>query len=156
MEYHTVFDVSQSGVQWLVPFLAAMGAGIFLLIGWVLRKSGERDQSLKGVFFQLIGGLGVLGAVGFLLASYSEYQQATRALSDRNYSTAEGIVTDFIPMPPGGHANESFRINGVSFSYGSGWGSTVFNSDWNKGFIHNGTQARITYRGQDILRVEVR
>lgn len=156
MEYHTVFDVTQNGVQWLIPFLAFMGAGIFLLIGWTLRKSGDRNQSLKGVLFQVFGGVAVVGALGFFIASYAEYHGATKALSDHDYSTAEGIVTDFVPMPPGGHANESFRISGVGFSYGSGWGSTVFNSDWNKGFIHHGTQAKITYRGQDILRIEVR
>jgi hypothetical protein len=87
---------------------------------------------------------------------YSEYHSAEKALLKHDYSVAEGIVTDFIPMPPGGHATESFRVGGARFAYGSGWGSTVFNSEWNTCFIHNGVQARITYRGSDILKVEVR
>jgi hypothetical protein len=156
MEYHIAFDVIRNGFQWMIPFLISMGAGIFLLLGWALRKSGDRDLSVKGVIFQGLGGIGVLGALGFLIAAYSTYHNASKALSDHDYSIAEGFVTDFIPMPPGGHAAESFRINGVNFSYGSGWGSTVFNSEWNKGAVHNGVQARISYRGSDILRVEVR
>ncbi len=59
-------------------------------------------------------------------------------------------------MPPGGHANESFRINGVNFSYSGGFGSTVFNSEWNKGAIRDGVEARISYRGSDILKIEVK
>jgi hypothetical protein len=154
MEYRTVFDVTQNGFAWSLPFLISMGAGIFLLLGWALRKSGDRDLSVKGMIFQGSGGIGFLGALVFLIAGYAEYHSASKALTDRDYSIAEGVVTEFIPMPPGGHANESFRVNEAGFSYGSGWGSTVFNSEWNKGFIHNGVQARITYRGSDILRVE--
>jgi hypothetical protein len=156
MNYHTVFDVSRNGVQLLIPFLIFIGAGLFSIIGWALRKSGEHSQWVSGILFQVLGAIGLLGALGFLIGSYGEYRRATRSLSNHDYFTVEGVVSYFVPMPPGGHANESFRINGVSFSYGSGWGSTAFNSDWNKGLIHNGTQARITYRGQDILRVEVR
>jgi hypothetical protein len=78
------------------------------------------------------------------------------SLVHHDYSITEGVVTDFIPMPPGGHASKSFRIDGVNFSYGSGFGSTVFNSEWNNGAIHNGVEARISYRGPDILRIEVK
>jgi hypothetical protein len=156
MEYHTAFDVTRNGLQWMLPFLISLGAGIFLLAGWALRKSGDRDLSFKGVIFQSAGGIGVLGALGFFIAAYSTYHDVRKVLTDHDYSIVEGVVTDFIPMPAGGHADESFRINGVDFSYGSGWGSTVFNSEWNKGAIHNGVQARISYRGSEILRIEVR
>lgn len=73
-----------------------------------------------------------------------------------SYSVTEGVVSDFIPMPPGGHSTERFVVNGVRFEYGSGWGSTTFNSEWNKGFIHNGVEARITYVGKEIIKVEVK
>lgn len=156
MEYRTVFDVTQNGFEWSLPVLISMGASIFLLLGWALRKSANRDLSVKGMIFQGFGGMGFLGALVFLIVGYAEYHSASKALTDGDSSIAEGVVTEFIPMPPGGHANESFRVNEAGFSYGSGWGSTVFNSEWNKGFIHNGVQARITYRGSDILRVEVK
>jgi hypothetical protein len=68
----------------------------------------------------------------------------------------EGVVSDFLPMPPGGHASESFTVDGVHFEYIGGWGSTTFGHEWNKGFIHDGVQARITFVGKDILKVEVK
>jgi hypothetical protein len=84
------------------------------------------------VIFQAVGAIGFVGGLVFLVADFAVYHEASRALSNRDYAV-EGVVTDFAPMHVGGHAVESFRINGVNFSYGGGWGSTVFNSDWNKG-----------------------
>jgi hypothetical protein len=156
MGYHVAFDVAQNGLQWMVPFVASMCGGLFLLLGWAIRRSGDREVVFKGFWFQLFGGIGVLFALIFLVSDWSVYRSASKALSDHDYSVAEGVVSEFKPMPPGGHANESFRIGGVSFSYGSGFGSTVFNSAWNNGMIHDGVAARIYYRGPDILRVEVK
>ena len=34
--------------------------------------------------------------------------------------------------------------------------STRFNSEWNKGFIDKGVEARIAYIGKDIIKVEVK
>ena len=68
----------------------------------------------------------------------------------------EGTVEDFTPMPPGGHSIECFKVGKKSFQYGSGWGSIVFNSDSNHGYIHSSASVRITYRDEDILRVEIK
>ncbi len=156
MEYHTVFDVIQNGVHWLGPFVIFVAAALFLLIGWVLRQSDERNASARGLIFHAVGGIGVLGALVLFASAVAEYHEASKLLADRRYSMIEGAVSNFIPMPPGGHGVESFGINGVAFSYGSGWGSTYFNSEWNGGSLHDGVHARITYRGADILKVEVK
>ena len=156
MGYHTVFDVTRVGVQWWIPLLICIFTGLVLVIGWALKTSGDRDSKRMAVIFQLVGAVGILGALGFFASIYGEYHSATNALATHDCAIAEGVVTDFVPMPLGGHATESFRVNGVRFEYGSGWGSTVFDSERNTGFIHNGVQARITYRGKDILKVEVR
>ena len=100
--------------------------------------------------------MGILGALTFFIAIYSEYRNARNAFEAHSYSVSEGVVTDFVPMPPGGHSTESFVVNGVRFEYGGGWGSTTFNSEWNKGFIHNGVETRITYVGTEIIKVEVK
>jgi len=131
-------------------------SAFFVVVGWAVRTSGDRSSSMRGLAFQGFGLISIMAAAVFFFSMYSQYHSAKKALLARDYSVTEGIVTDFIPMPPGGHATESFRINGVRFEYGGGWGSTVFNSDWNKNFIHNGVQARITHRGSDMLRVELR
>jgi cytochrome b561 len=67
MEYHTVFDVIQNGVHWLGRFVIFVAAALFLLIGWVLRQTDERNASARGLIFQAGGGIGVLSALAFLL-----------------------------------------------------------------------------------------
>jgi hypothetical protein len=129
---------------------------LFVLIGWSVRTSGDKDAFVKGLMFQLVGAIGILGAFAFGVVMYGEYRAARKALATHNYSVVEGTVSNFVPMPPGGHSTESFVVNGVHFAYGSGWGSTTFNSEWNKGFIHNGVEVRVTYVDGDIIRVEVK
>jgi len=156
MGYRTVFDVTQVGFQWWIPLLIFIFGGLFSVIGWAVRTSGEESYVAKGILFQVVGAVGLLAALGFLGSTYSEYHNAQQALANHNYSVSEGVVSDFVPMPPGGHATESFLVEGARFAYGGGWGSTIFNSEWNKGLIHNGVQARITHVGKDIIKIEVK
>jgi hypothetical protein len=156
MDYRTVFDVTQVGFQWGIPLLICIFGALFVTLGWAVRTSGEKDSLLKGAFFQIIGALGMLGALGFFASMYGDYRNAQRAFATHAYSVSEGVVRDFVPVSRGGHSTESFVVNGVRFEYGGGWGSTVFNSAWNKGFIHNGVEARITYVDKDIIKVEVK
>ena len=156
MGYRTVFDVTQVGFQWWIPLLIFIFGALFFGIGKAVTTSGDNDSFRKGVFFQIIGAVGILGALGFFASMFSQYRAAQKAIEVRAYSVSEGVVHDFIPMPSGGHSIESFIVNGVRFEYGGGWGSTMFNSEWNKGFIHNGVEARITYVGKDIVKVEVK
>jgi hypothetical protein len=156
MGYHTVFDVTQVGFQWWIPLLIFIFGALFVGIGWAVKTSGDKASLTKGTFFQIGGAVGILGALVFFTSMYVEYGNAQKAFTAHAYSISEGVVKDFVPMPPGGHATESFVVNGVRFEYGSGWGSTMFNSEWNKGFIHNGVEARITYTGKDIIKVEVK
>jgi hypothetical protein len=156
MGYHTVFDVTQVGFQWWIPLLIFIFGVLCVGVGWAIRTSGDRDSIPKGTIFQIVGVVGILMAVVFFVSIYGGYRSAQRAFATHSYSVNEGMVRDFIPMPPGGHSTESFVVNGVRFEYGSGWGSTMFNSEWNKGFIHNGVEVRISYVGKDIIKVEVK
>jgi hypothetical protein len=121
---------------------------LFVAVGWALEKSGEKDSLTKGTFFQIVGSLGILGGLVFFTSMSVTYRDAKRTLETHSYSVTEGTVSDFVPMPSGVHATESFAVNGVRFEY--------VNSEWNKGFIHNGVNARITYKGKDIVKVEVK
>ncbi|SRR5579871_2081058 len=156
MGYRTVFDVTHVGFQWWIPLLISIFGALFIGIGWAVRTSGGKDSLTKGNFFQIVGAVGILGALGFFTSMYGEYRNAQKAFATQAFSVSEGVVKDFVPMPLGGHATESFVVNGVRFEYGSGWGSTMFNSDRDKGFIHDGVEARITYVGKDIIKVKVK
>jgi hypothetical protein len=148
MGYRTVFDITQGGLQWWIPLLAFICGTLFSGIGWALRKCGDNDSITKGTFFQIVGFVGLLGGLAFFASMFGEYRDAKGTLESHSYSVAEGEVSDFVPMPPGGHATESFTLNGVRFEY--------VNSEWNKGYVHNGVNARITYKGKDIIKVEVK
>ena len=77
MAYHTVFDVTWNGFQWVTPILISIGACIFLLIGSVLRKTGDPNLSFKGVIFQAVGGIGFVDGLVFLVADFSVYHEAS-------------------------------------------------------------------------------
>jgi hypothetical protein len=115
MTYRTVFDVTQVGMQPGIPLLMLIFAGLFVVIGWGIKTSGDRNSFLKGTIFQLGGVLGILGALGFSVSLYSEYHRAEKALAGHDYLVTEGMVEHFIPMPPGGHSTESFVVNEVHF-----------------------------------------
>jgi len=156
VNYHVVFDALQTGSQlaiclFIPLFLLVPGA-----VGWALKRSHDPHSALKGKVFLFISiasfGVSLVVATNSLV----EYHKMKLALAEGDYQVTEGIVEEFIPMPPSGHRVESFRVGGASFHYGTGWDSFVFNSAWNRGYIHNDAQIRITHRGINILRVEVK
>lgn len=152
MDYRVAFDVSQAGFQWWIPFLTAVVSALVIVVGWALKNSGE----MSSIAFRLLVTAGLLLTPIVFACMYAEYQSSIKGLSTRDYTTVEGVVTDFVHVHHGKSTTESFRVNGILFRYGNSLDSAAFSSDWNRGFIHNGVEARITYRGSDILRVEVR
>jgi hypothetical protein len=156
VNYHVVFDASQNGSQlgiWaIIPLLALLPG----LIGWAFKDSSDPKEALKGRFLLLISACGLALSLVFLVGRYGEYYQAKKALHTRDYQIVEGTVEGFVPMPPGGHSIERFKVGEKTFQYGSGWGSIVFNSEGNRGYIRNGAQVRISYLNEEILRVELR
>lgn len=156
MNYHVIFDASQSNSEIAIFWLGPLAAIIPGLIGWSLFRSSDPKEAAKGKFFLLIAFLGFCFSLVLLVGKYNEHFQSKNALRTGDYQIVEGTVENFVPMPPGGHSTESFEVNKIPFRYGNGRGSVVFNSEWNRGYIHNGVQARIAYKGENILRVEVR
>ena len=122
---------------------------------FVYRVSGEQ-RGWKPTFF-------LIWASGFMLLAWLycggslwNYYAARRAMQRGDYSIAEGTVGAFIQG--GDHKIESFIVGGRSFHYGCcGGKSETFTSDYNPDaqYIHEGTRARITYRDDAILKVEV-
>ncbi len=161
MTYHTVFEASNTGMSLWVYVLAIAGGvlllGVAAVLEWWSRRLGQTGIALLPLV--LIFGLVGLGAIGIpatiLSAQYSEQQQARQALKNGGCSIVEGVVTDFVPMPPGGHSTESFTMSGRHFRYPGGWGSVPFNSEYNHGYIHNGVHARLCFVDDKIYRVEV-
>jgi len=156
VNYHIVFDALQTGSQLAICLFTPLFLLVPGAVGCALKRFRDPLSVLTGKVLLLISiaSFGVSLVVATI--SFVEYHKMKLALAEGDYQVTEGIVTEFVPMPPSGHPVESFSAGGSFFHYGSGWDSIVFNSAWNRGYIHNDAQVRITHRGVDILRVEVR
>jgi hypothetical protein len=85
-----------------------------------------------------------------------EYLKLQKAYRLGRFSTVEGRVDDFRPMPRTGHSAECFRVQSQRFCYGDDIISAGFNNDSaHGGPIHADLPVRIAYVGDDILRLDV-
>ena len=75
------------------------------------------------------------------------YNTVTDAYKSGEYQIVEGYVENFDPMPPEGHKEESFDINGVQFSYSDYTIMTGYHNVKSKGGVitGNGQYLRIGY-----------
>ena len=156
VNYHVVFDVLQTGSQLAVCLFIPLFLLVPGAVGWALKRSPDPQSILKGKIFLFISiaSFGVSLVVATI--SFVEYHQMKVALAEGEYQVTEGIVKEFAPIPSSGPPVESFTVGGTPFHYGSGWDSLVFNAAWNRRYILNDAQVRITHRGVNILRVEVK
>jgi len=156
VNYHIVFDALQNGSQLAICLFIPLFVLVPGVVGWTLKRSRDLRCELKGNIFLYISIASFGTALVVASISFAEYQQMGLALARGDYQVTEGIVTDFVPMPPSGHPVESFSVGRSSFHYGTGWDSIFFSAEWNRGYIRNDAQVRITHRGVKILRVEVK
>ena len=136
--------------------LISCACGCIMVVVIVLRKWRSEERTRY-----LLVGLGfcfIIFVVGF--GFYRGYTygipQAAQALRDGRVSTIEGRVTDFVPMPYGGHSNEHFTVHGVQFSYSDYLIAPCFNNTSSHGGpIREGLWVRLSYRDNCILKIEV-
>jgi hypothetical protein len=96
----------------------------------------------------------VIGAFVPLLRSYIEN---INLVSSKRFSYVEGAVTNFVPMPYNGHADESFTVNGVSFSYTDySFVPGFHNTASHGGPIREGLYVHIWHIGNEITKLEIR
>lgn len=89
--------------------------------------------------------------------TFSEYLGLRSAYRQGQFSVVEGYVTNFRPMPYEGHQDECFSVQSETFCY-SDYGVTAGfnNSASHGGPIREGLPVRVSYRGNTIVRLEVR
>ena len=162
MTFKTVFDAANEGYStgWfpaLGLILVAVGGLLVFAPALVQRvlPSGLQGRS-RTVFSWMFFAYALLWTVGTFLATYLQYRTAISCLNAGNCPVAEGPVTNFVPMPYGGHAMERFTVDGRDFSYSDYHVTPGFrNTASHGGPIHEGLYVRITYSGNVILRLEV-
>jgi hypothetical protein len=160
MDYVTAFSVSDHPFRnWWFPAFGLIFVSIgFVLVRWpdllvsVSRYKFQRSSLFRWSFF-LFGSAWTVGvATTTAVGSY----RAVEALRSGKYQTVEGRVSNFVPMPYQGHADESFEVNGVRFSYSDYVITSGFNqSSSHGGPIKEGLPVRIAYRNGEILKLEI-
>lgn len=154
MTYEIVFDVTQSGYStW--PFAAAGLLFVAIGIGVVVFRHRLPTRTSKYFPFIFLGFAVVWTLIAFV-ATAGSYSKLASALRDGRCDVTEGVVSDFHPMPYGGHEMEWFVVNGKRFEYSDYVVTAGFNNTASHGGpIHKGLRVRIHHRGNDIARLEI-
>lgn len=154
MKYEVVFDVCNKGYE-AGPFVFG-GFALFLVFLFLYKlKPGDSSKTklkspLVGVWFT---GLWTLISFG---GTFFEYRSVKTEAKNGLAKTITGEVTEFDPMPYGGHKSESFVVAGKRFSYSDFIVSPGFNQTSSHGGpIHAGLKVRIQYIDETITKIEV-
>jgi len=165
--YVVVFDLLQSGYrQWWLPgfglvFIPMIIVIISLVEGQRRIKTGRPSkwEFMKNMRLLTIAmvAFSLLWALATFVGTFADYWNCSHALASGKASYVEGTVDDFIPMPYQGHANETFTVNGVPFSYSDFEVEAGFNnSSSHGGPIREGLPVRIWYVGKEIVKLEIK
>jgi hypothetical protein len=153
MKYAVVFDVAERGyTSWWFPavgLLLVVCAATALLVPENLPRKVKVGRSFLLAFalaWTMVALVGTLGG----------HARLARALKQGRCEIAEGEVTDFHPMPYGGHEEESFVVVGRRFHYSDYLVTPGFRRSLShQGPIHAGARVRIHHVGNDIARLEI-
>ena len=168
MTYHTVFDAATDGFRaW--PFvgvglvITAVGAALVFAPSVMeeLAPGGLQGSARKvfsWVFF--LFALTLLVLVG--VANVRSYLEVRSASLNASCTLVSGVVSNFVPMPYGGHAMESFTVGEVPFEFSNYVMTSGFNNTQSHGGpIRQGLPVEICYieqtspNGNVIVRLKV-
>jgi hypothetical protein len=157
--YQVVYDITKTAppLRELMSWLGGLLIGILIIVGIfaLSRNKLARNIVLVVGSLWLIGWLG-LGGLGIGNITY-QYYKCVNWVKSGDYSIITGTVTDFDPMPYGGHKSENFSVDGVHFEYSDfdlskcGFNNTTSHG----GPIVKGLPVRIGYRNGRILILEI-
>jgi hypothetical protein len=85
-----------------------------------------------------------------------DYISARHALASGHYSIVQGPITDFKPVLPGRTGDETFTVQGKTFSYSEYERIAGFNRTKREGNqLDDGVKVRVTYAKDEISGLEV-
>lgn len=164
--FQTVFDITQSGYDaWRFPafglIFIALGALLVFapnLMHKILPNGAQGRAREVSSYFCL--GFAIVWTVTSFWGTFSDYLSLRRDFISGNYKVVEGRVDNFIPQPythnRGENMFESFTVSGVPFSYSYDNVTSAFSTTCSHGGpICGGEYVRVTYTGNDILKLEV-
>ncbi|MEK6347822.1 MAG: hypothetical protein V4764_10100 [Burkholderia sp.] len=165
-----VYEIAAPDGVWAAPWIA--GVIVVAVLVLVLRDLTDRTRPLpwsrlksfsvespREWLVLLIALVVAVGAVMVLLdvrAARRNQQVLAGALARGEVQRVEGPVTDFVPMPYGGHGRERFCVGGTCFSYSDSQRTGGFHhTALHGGPIRSGAVVRVSYLRGTILRLEM-
>jgi len=147
--YKLVYNIDNSIFPFIKFPLFFLG---MLIILFFISKEKASFLSKIALWFATI----FLSAI-FIITLYSGISKKYR-LSRVKPNIIEGEIEKFVPMPYGGHAYESFMVDGVSFSYSDYAITGCFNETKSHGSAieGDGQRVKIAYTGNCIMRLWVK
>ena len=125
-EYFNIINIQNytpkmSDLLYPLPFFIIGLIAVFAI--YIDGKQNNKKFSLVPLVIFII--FSILFVIGhFTIYDNTELIKLKEDYRNNNYEIVEGIVSNFDPMPYGGHKEETFDVNGICFSY-SDYGSTV-------------------------------
>lgn len=153
MDYKLVFDITQTQPNWNGP---AFGLP-FVAIGTILVLLGKKGLIKRRRFFPYFYlGFALIWTTCAYWGVYSNYYDDLSAIEHGTNKVVEGTIENFHPMPASGHDVESFTVGGKFFSF-SGYGGTpgFHHCQAFGGPLRQGLRVRISYVGDDIVKLEI-
>lgn len=166
MDYVLHFDAARGNLLgWISPFLSLILTLVFARNYFRPKSSDapagsiQRWLEMRLPFWLFAASL--LFTASLFVSTVMTGNRVAHASRSAKCTMVEGVVTDFEPMPFGGHKSERFTVNGVPFAFSDFVDTGGFNQTHSHGGpIQPGSQARICYlpKGRDnnlIVRLEL-
>jgi hypothetical protein len=161
-----VFDLSESGFKdWEFSafglIFIAVGLVVFLfpyVVKWFGIAYLDFQSTRQKLFRYGFLGFALFWTATSFASTYFQYQRHADLVRTNTCRAVEGPVDDFKPMPAEGHADETFSVAGVSFSYSDYSVTDAFNNAASHGGpIRSDSYVRICFDPQDnaILKLEI-
>jgi hypothetical protein len=149
-----VYDVVERGyANW--PFAAAGLLFVAIGIALVINRKRPSARTSRAAPFVFLGFATVWTAIA-LIVTIGDHARLASALREGRCEVVEGVVTQFHPMPYGGHDTERFVVAGQSFHYSDYVVTAGFNNTSSHGGpIREGLHVRIHHLYGEIARLEI-
>ena len=123
-EFIVVYDLLQAGFERKELFINPFFFLVIFIVSFLIKdykpgKGKKTDMAFK-VATRLMMFFSILLFITFLFFIhdyYSQYVKLKEKLINNETAVVEGVISNFIPMPKGGHADEKISISGAKFSY---------------------------------------
>lgn len=159
MQYRAVFDISEAGFKswdFSAHGIILIVVGILLVVFQDKFSFNNKYPKFRKIFSYIFLGFSIFWTLTSFASTYYDYYHYSTEYMRGNYQVAEGYVTDFIPMPYGGHSQESFCVdNYPCFDYSDFLITAGFNNAKSHGgHISEGLPVRVSYIGNVIVKLE--